>query len=288
MRTLAYALIAVFVLTLTAAAAEPQAQENEKVLGVIVELVTAKEAEKLGLDSTYGLRVTDLMPKGTAENAGIKAGDVLLAIDGIKLTGLKALDRAVKKSGLTAKVAILRDDWEKTVTVKFPKPKPKKKKPAKKKIKKKKESVGEIDKPRMVQELNTSIKAHQREIKRLRGLVRDLRGGKAAKPKKKPKPEDKKDKPEPKPKSGKPYIGVSIGATDDKIVITGVDPDGPAAAAGIKSGDVLVGVGGKDLAGLEQLGEAIKKAGVGGKIIFNILREQEKIEVSVTIGAKEE
>jgi serine protease Do len=49
------------------------------------------------------------------------------------------------------------------------------------------------------------------------------------------------------------------------VVVTEVEPDGPAAARGFKSGDLILEVGGKAVSTPSELRSALKDAQSGGK-----------------------
>jgi serine protease Do len=62
------------------------------------------------------------------------------------------------------------------------------------------------------------------------------------------------------------------GAGMEGVVVTGVDPDGPAAERGIKSGDVILDVGGKKISTPAELSDAMREAASAGKqaILFRV------------------
>ena len=69
-----------------------------------------------------------------------------------------------------------------------------------------------------------------------------------------------------------PHLGLSLapaatvsGAGSDGVVVTGVDPDGAAAAHGFKTGDVILDVGGKSVSSVGELRSALSDAKSGGK-----------------------
>ena len=71
---------------------------------------------------------------------------------------------------------------------------------------------------------------------------------------------------------GVPHLGLSVapagevaGAGSKGVVITAVDPDGPAAEHGLQSGDVILDVGGKSIASVADLRSALSDAKSGGK-----------------------
>jgi serine protease Do len=69
-----------------------------------------------------------------------------------------------------------------------------------------------------------------------------------------------------------PRLGLSLapagkvaGAGADGVVITQVDPDGPAATQGFRTGDVILDVAGKRVASPEEVRKAFADARSGGK-----------------------
>jgi serine protease Do len=69
-----------------------------------------------------------------------------------------------------------------------------------------------------------------------------------------------------------PHLGISVapasdvaGAGSKGLVITAVDPDGPAAEHGLNSGDVILDVGGKSVSSASELRHALSAAKSDGK-----------------------
>ena len=56
-------------------------------LGAIVQSLSPQMAKSFGLDSTEGALLSGINPGSAAEKAGLKAGDIVLSIDGEKVTG---------------------------------------------------------------------------------------------------------------------------------------------------------------------------------------------------------
>ena len=71
--------------------------------------------------------------------------------------------------------------------------------------------------------------------------------------------------------SGVPHLGLTVepasqaGAGDKGVVVTGVDPDGPAAQQGIQVGDVILDVGGKAVINASDMRKAMTEAKAQGK-----------------------
>ncbi|MBI1182071.1 MAG: Do family serine endopeptidase [Alphaproteobacteria bacterium] len=56
-------------------------------IGVMIQDLTPELADAMGIDTNDGALVSDVVPGSPAEKAGIKAGDVITAIDGKSVTG---------------------------------------------------------------------------------------------------------------------------------------------------------------------------------------------------------
>src|SRR5438067_1186469 len=71
---------------------------------------------------------------------------------------------------------------------------------------------------------------------------------------------------------GTPHLGLSLapakevqGAGDKGVAVISVDPEGPAAEHGVRTGDVILNVGGKTVANAEDVRSALKEANSAGK-----------------------
>src|SRR3546814_91457 len=88
-------------------------------LGVSVQDVTSDLAESLGLDRPMGVMVNTVHPESSFNKAGLKSGDLILAVDGHELDDQGALRFrfATKQVGKTARVEILRNGKRRTIEV---------------------------------------------------------------------------------------------------------------------------------------------------------------------------
>ncbi len=66
----------------------------------------------------------------------------------------------------------------------------------------------------------------------------------------------------------------------DGLLVRGVEPDGPAAKAGIERGDLLIGVGGQPLSTVDALFDALEG---GGELTLQVLRGTEERTVTVPL-----
>ena len=92
---------------------------------------------------------------------------------------------------------------------------------------------------------------------------------------------------------GTPRLGLSVapagevaGAGDKGVVITAVDPDGPAAQRGLKSGDVILDVAGKSVSNVSELRSVLADAKSSGKrdVLIRIKTADNTRFVAVPIG----
>jgi VCBS repeat-containing protein len=100
------------------------------------------------------------------------------------------------------------------------------------------------------------------------------------------------------PKEPAPYVGVSVLnipqsyvkdlqlTNTDGAFVKDVPMGGPAFKAGIKTYDVILGVNGTAIKTSEELITKIQSLKVGDKVTLNIIRDGKKMDVSVTIGDK--
>ena len=70
------------------------------------------------------------------------------------------------------------------------------------------------------------------------------------------------------------------------VIITGVMQNGPAAQAGIRPGDVINRVADKPVDNVSELLGAVAALKPGTAVKFNLLRREDKIELSVTPGVR--
>jgi hypothetical protein len=70
------------------------------------------------------------------------------------------------------------------------------------------------------------------------------------------------------------------GARADRgVVVTDVDPDSPAAEAGLRRGDVITGVDGRNIATPQELRQRVRQAGASQEITVTVLRGNRQQEI---------
>ncbi len=88
-------------------------------MGVLIQDLTPELAESLNLDFTEGAVVTRVEPNSPAEEAGIAAGDVVVAVDGIPVTDTADLRNRIGLVRVDSEVivTVLRDGTRKKIPV---------------------------------------------------------------------------------------------------------------------------------------------------------------------------
>jgi serine protease Do len=204
-------------------------------LGVQIQPVTSGIAESLGMKKAAGALVDEAKPDTPAARAGIRAGDVITAVNGNAIKDSHALAREISTMvpGSSAKLDILRNGGSKTITV----------------------------------TLATMPNEPQKQAKA--------------------------EEPENGSVSGAPHLGLSVapasevaGAGGKGVVVTAVEPDGPAAEHGLQSGDVILDVGGKSVGSAADLRNALSEAKSSGKrdVLMRVKNADNTHFVAMPIG----
>ena len=198
-------------------------------IGVSIQDVNAQLAESFGLDRPRGALVGMVEEGAPGEKAGIKAGDVILKVDGQEIETSSQVPGLIagKKPGSDVPVEVWRDGGVKRLTVR----------------------------PIEIREEGARVAStsdSSDEASRLGLAVRPLA------------PEEKRQ-----------------AETDGSLVVE--DVDGPAAAAGVRPGDIILGVNGKPVKSMDELKSAAKKR--SGKVVALLIeRENAQIFVPLRVG----
>jgi serine protease Do len=92
---------------------------------------------------------------------------------------------------------------------------------------------------------------------------------------------------------GSPRLGLSLapakevaGSGDHGVAVVGVDPNGPAAERGIKTGDVILDVGGNGVANAADVRKALSEARTAGKtaVLMRVKTAEAVRFVAVPVG----
>ena len=75
--------------------------------------------------------------------------------------------------------------------------------------------------------------------------------------------------------------------TKDGLLVTSVEPDTPAAKAGLKAGDVITSVNGKAVSSGGELIEAVQSAEDGAELTVGYVRDKKAATAKATLEARE-
>ncbi len=67
------------------------------------------------------------------------------------------------------------------------------------------------------------------------------------------------------------------------VIVSTVQPDSPAAAVGIKAGDVILKINGRDVSDIQDLRFRLATMAVGGKVKLAMVRGKEQVEIEVEL-----
>lgn len=93
------------------------------------------------------------------------------------------------------------------------------------------------------------------------------------------KPEKPKEEPKPAPDRKPAFLGVAVVETVDGLSVDSVVADSAAAAAGLKKGDLLRKLNGKDLGNIDALRSALGGVRAGDKVSLGLTREGKAVDV---------
>jgi M6 family metalloprotease-like protein len=81
------------------------------------------------------------------------------------------------------------------------------------------------------------------------------------------------------------YLGIHVGSDGGKLVVGDVDAGSPAARAGIQRGDIVVQLAGQPVSHPDGLRETIMARSPGESVKLALLRNNQAIDVTVTLGS---
>jgi len=90
------------------------------------------------------------------------------------------------------------------------------------------------------------------------------------------------------PPAGGVVLGVQLKENDGDLEIKDVSEGGGAEKAGMKSGDIIKMVDGKDVGTIKEIAEALEGKNAGSMVKISVKRGEEAIELDVTLSVRDE
>lgn len=240
-------------------------------LGVQAQEVTKENFSKFGLSAVRGVAVEKVLENSPAAQAGLQAGDVIVRFDGAEVTSVRKLTRLIGEVAPDHKVAltISRGGSEREINVTMGKrPAPKFEDGAFRMNIPPMPPMPEMNLPPMkefpqIPPMPPSINDGEPNVLIWRGGTVNRQIGVSA---------------APLTKQLGDYFGVAEGKG---LLINNVRENSPAAKAGLKAGDVIVEVEGKEIKGNFDLIRAVNEK-KEGDVTLTIIRERSRQTVRVT------
>ena len=217
-------------------------------LGVQIQPVTQDIADSLNLKSLEGALVGEVQPGLPAAAAGIQSGDIIIDVDGTPIRTVRELQRKIAgfRPDSTVKVKVLRNGKEQMIDVKLAK------------LPDQQQAAAE---PRP----GPQKKANPRRDDD-RGDWMDRRNDRNER-------QGRNDRQERNTSEiTLSQLGISVasasdvqGANAEGVVVTDVDAQGPAGERGLRTGDVILEIGGQNVKRTKDLNDALLKARGEGK-----------------------
>jgi serine protease Do len=206
---------------------------------VTIQDVTPEMAKLFKLNGPHGALISEVMRRSPAESAGLRAGDVVVGVNGRKIQTFNQLSRyvALVAPGNKAELLVLRDGAEKTFAVKVgERPEDEKLAMAR---------GGEPDQPEAASDDLLGIS------------VQPLSSARAHR------------------------MGVDSG-----VQIVSVDPDGPAARAGARAGDVIVEMQRRGIRSPSDYQAALGMLKPGDMALLRLQRQNASIYLAIRIPSR--
>jgi S1-C subfamily serine protease len=218
-------------------------------LGVYTQTVDPDLKEAFRLESDYGVIINHVVDNSPADEAGLKQGDIIISLDGTKLTGSDQLSEMIRKyqKGDQVKMTVLRKGKELTLTATI--------------------GVRDDDDALALLEKSKSPKPYKKSFSYYydkSSLSNSYIGINL--------------------ESLNAQLGEYFGVKDGEgALVTEVIDESPAQKAGLKAGDVIVSIDGKPVKSPSDVQKAIRKKDKGDKATIGILREKKNMEMAVEI-----
>jgi serine protease Do len=209
-------------------------------LGVGIQEVSPEIARAVGLKEVKGAMVNMVYPGDPADKAGVKKGDIILAVNAQPIKNPFDLTHmiATLKPGSKIAITVWRDKRELTLSTKLEK--------------RSDEHVAELGGQQEEEETKETKEAKDSLGMTLKGSTPEMAG--------RLKLEDAKG-----------------------VLVTGVDPKGPAGDSDIKKGDVIKELNRKEVGGVSDYLKALKSLKKGDTVLLRVVRDGRPFYMAIDI-----
>jgi serine protease Do len=226
-------------------------------IGVTVRDATAEDAKAAKLGQPAGVVIESVRTGSPAEKSGFRAGDLVLEFDGDRVRSTRQFTRLVRETppGRTVDAVVVRDGAKQTLQV-----------------------VPQVTGDFLTDARNAARGLALRvrpQVQRDLNLDRDaLRRGVLGRP-------SLGITVTPLGSQLAEYFGVKEGA-----LVSGVDSGSAAAEAGLKAGDVITAIAGRNVTTARDVTEAIRRAEPGSGVEISVTRDRKPLTLKATIPGR--
>jgi serine protease Do len=224
------------------------------VIGATVRNPQKDELAKAKLSQQAGAWIERVLPEGPAAKAGLAAGDLVVEFDGERVRSARHFSRLVEEtpSGRAVKATVLRESARHTLDI----------------TPMADRRPGDLVMPDVAREIERGLRSlppnFELPVPSL-GVAIGGRGRLGA-------------HVEPLGDQLADYFGVKSG-----VLVMSVTADSPAAKAGLKAGDVITAIDGKDVADPSALSEQLRAAKPGQDVEIGIVRDRKAASLKATM-----
>ena len=273
-----FALFLILLFTSSITLAADKSDDDPGYLGVLLQDLQPSMVKALQMDDKSGVLISEIVEDSPAESAGLEDGDVILVFNGRETENSKDLTRAVRKAnaGDKVEVVVLRGGKKKTIKVVLGK--------------REDDAFGlhmdkfkQLHKRKDLDKLDSFTWSDDDD-----GHIRIITKGDHG--------DIHMDQDFAFFGSDRGFLGVQMDDLNEQlgeffgiedgegVLVTEVVEDSPAEEAGLKAGDVIVGIGGEKVASSEELLEEMAGTEADQKLKVEVRRKGKKKEFEVTLG----
>ena len=255
-------------------------------LGVSLQDVTEATARDRKLQSPGGALVADVEEESPAAKAGVRDGDIIVEFDGERVRSVRQLQRLVNETPAGRPVGLV--VWREGRRVDLS---------ASLEQRDASTIMGGIDREKLEEEIRRGVEEGTRGLREFRFYSPE------------PGVRDRLPRVAPLPRGefrrepgvdvfqwfgGTGRLGASVQTLTPQlrehfgapagVLVSSVNPESPAAQAGIKAGDVIVSAGGTKVSAPGDLARAVRSADEGDELEIGIVRDRKEQTVRVKLG----